>query len=626
MRQRTRFLIQVTLCGIGLLIAGGLLARNAWQPPRPSEVTVPESASSARYEVLAKPALPANDYVGGETCRACHQTIWDGYQSHPMSNSSASIDDASPLEDYDEKASFAVSTPIGDVEYRVEKTPEGVFHHELLTDPVLGLIYDQRVRIDYAIGSGRHGRSYVFEQNDCLFMSPITWYSDESIWNLSPNYRPGKNFRFERRVVLGCLVCHTEQVSVNRDAPNHFTSPVILEAKIGCESCHGPGSSHVAFQEKRTRSTDHFSLETDPIINPVKLDSERRESVCWQCHLAAEERITRFGRLDSDFRPGARFDDIWVAFVRGLRLDEEGTMRVASHVEQTHASVCYQRSEGRFGCLSCHDAHTVPSAREKEGYYREKCLTCHANRGCALAPSERIQRNPADSCIACHMPSHGLNRIPHTSRTDHRVLRHPQPEIQTNRDLPLSIFNPGNRKLPQIEEDRAWGLVLAKIAYLQQNAEAARAANDKLAAVQQFVPEDCRVLEWLGVCEQLLNQPESARRHWLQILSRFPQDEGALQRLADLQLTQSNLIETKQALERYLNINPWQSNYQIRLAAVFGNLGLLNEASRHSTESLRINPTLAPAHRILAEVYQRQGKEKEAEQHRKMSQRLEPHK
>jgi hypothetical protein len=623
MLVRRSLLIPAALCGVGLLVVAGFLAVTVGRPSRPSDKPVLASVRPAKSEVLVKPPLPADDYIGAAACRTCHQTIWDRYQSHPMSNSSASTAEATPLEDFDQNTSFTVSTSIGEIEYRVEKTAEGIFHHESLTDPILGSVYDQRVRVDYSIGSGRHGRSYVFAQDDCLFMSPITWYSEESKWELSPNYRPGKHPRFERRILLGCLVCHTERVSVNREAPTHFSSPAIHVAKIGCESCHGPGASHIAFRE-RSQSAEQASTANDPIINPAKLDPERRESVCWQCHLAAEERITRYGRLDSDFRPGARFDDIWIAFGRGLRLDEAGTMRVASHVEQTRASVCFQRSDGRFGCLSCHDAHSAPTAQDKVAFYRDKCLACHVNQGCALEKSVRTQSNPADSCIDCHMPSHGLNRIPHTSRTDHRVLRHPQPEILPNRDLPLSIFNPDNHKLPQIEEDRAWGLVLAKFAYLQQNVEIAREANQKLAAVQPFVPDDKLVLEWLGVSEQLINRLESARNRWLQILEQLPHDEGALQRLADLQMSQSNLQATKETLTNYLTVNPWQSSYQLRLAAVFGDLGMLDDAARQAKESLRINPTLASAHRILAEVYRRQGKHDESEFHQTMCKRLEP--
>jgi Tfp pilus assembly protein PilF len=92
--------------------------------------------------------------------------------------------------------------------------------------------------------------------------------------------------------------------------------------------------------------------------------------------------------------------------------------------------------------------------------------------------------------------------------------------------------------------------------------------------------------------------------------------------MADLQLSKSNLMETTQALGDFLKVNPWQSGYQLRLAATEGNLGQLDDAAIHAKEALRINPTLSSAHFILAEVYQRQGKHDQAEYHRKMTHRL----
>jgi tetratricopeptide (TPR) repeat protein len=112
----------------------------------------------------------------------------------------------------------------------------------------------------------------------------------------------------------------------------------------------------------------------------------------------------------------------------------------------------------------------------------------------------------------------------------------------------------------------------------------------------------------------------------LQILERRPHDEGALQRLADLHVSQSNLQATKETLTNYLAINPWQSSYQLRLAAVYGDMGMLDDAARQANESLLINPTLASAHRILAEVYRRRGMLDESEFHHKMYERLEPKK
>ncbi|HKB01518.1 MAG TPA: tetratricopeptide repeat protein, partial [Gemmataceae bacterium] len=56
-------------------------------------------------------------------------------------------------------------------------------------------------------------------------------------------------------------------------------------------------------------------------------------------------------------------------------------------------------------------------------FYRQKCLTCHASRGCAVPVAERKQRQSADDCSVCHMPR-GDTDIPHVAFTHHRIGRH----------------------------------------------------------------------------------------------------------------------------------------------------------------------------------------------------------
>lgn len=570
-----------------------------------------------------KPAIPPNDYVGGSECRRCHQTIWDRYQTHPMSISSALVGEASSLDEYDGHTSFRAQLATGEMEYRVEKTPEGVFHHELFNDFELGPIFDQKVQVELAVGSGRRGRSYVLIKDDHLYMSPISWYGQESKWDLSPNYPAGNHPRFERRIRQACIICHTDRISTSRQEPDQFGTPAVPQPKISCERCHGPGAGHIAFHEKQSKSPDHSSTAADPIVNPSKLDSERRESVCWQCHFSAEERITRYGRMDSDFRPGMHFDDVWVAFVRGTRVDTAGSMLAVSQVEQTRSSLCFQKSEGRFGCISCHDPHYSPPEHEKARFYREKCLACHAERGCALSLDQRTRESEQDSCVDCHMPSSGLKGIPHTAQVDHRVLRRRPSDSKSTLELPLSIFKSGIRELPQIEQDRAWGLAFAKIAQIKTDPESAHKGREKLAMVRSSIPDDVQVLEWLGVCELILGKKDNARRDWSDILKIHPNDEGALKRLADLAITERDLPAARDALVRSLKVSPWEGKHHAQLASIYGSLGDFDAATRHANEALQVNPTLSGAHGILAEIYKLQGNQSDARRHQKLHQRLE---
>ena len=44
-----------------------------------------------------------------------------------------------------------------------------------------------RQELLYFIGSGKRGRTYLFEQSGYWFESPINWYAKKQIWDMAPN-------------------------------------------------------------------------------------------------------------------------------------------------------------------------------------------------------------------------------------------------------------------------------------------------------------------------------------------------------------------------------------------------------------------------------------------------------
>ncbi len=608
---------------VGVMVAGAICGGIAvlQRPKLLTEHKVADRPSA--HPVLQKPTRPPQGYVGGEACRRCHERVWEQYQSHSMSRSSAIVSDATSIEDFDQRPSFDAQTQIGTVNYRVERSNEGEFHHESLTDPVLGQVYDQRVKIEFVIGSGKVGRTYLHVQKDCFFVSPIAWYPQGAKWDLSLGYRPGRHPRFERKATQLCLTCHTDRVVVDEEYPERFNLKSIQGAAISCERCHGPGRDHIAFHDRSPNQVNIAADTIDPIVNPIKLDSERRESICWQCHFSADDRVLRYGRTHADFRPGMTFDEIWVPFVRN-DVDAPIPVEPVNHVEQILVSQCYRRSDGRFGCLSCHDAHSLPSPKEKDRFYRAKCLACHIDRGCSEPIELRTQSSESDSCVECHMPPQRLDRLSHTSQTDHRILRKPMPKQGTARKSELAIFHFGDRQLPQIEQDLAWGLYLGKEAESKRNVNQARLAEPKLASALKSVPDDDEIQEVLGGCEALLGQTNRAKDRWRQILERHPNAERVLLRLAVFSTEQNDLTTARNALIQYLQINPWNSDAQARLAAIFAYEGQFEAAIQSATLALEVNPSDPFPHNVLAQAYQGLGKREEAKKHVMWAQRLTP--
>ena len=569
-----------------------------------------ERVSPYRIDDAIDPSL--SDYVGSMACRDCHAEINEQYQSHPMANSYARVEHATPIENYEERLEFH---PPGNRSYRVERTDGRVLHHEIMLDTSGDVIYDQAAPVTWSLGSGKRGRAYVIDQDGLLFKSSVSWYSDTHEWGLSPDYLPESHMRFERRMTEGCLACHSGLPNFTRGEPDKFKDPPFLEEAIGCERCHGPGRKHVAFHNSDATGQD-------PIVNPERLDMDRREAICAQCHLRGQTRILRTGRTALDFRPGERLEDNWIVFVKshGGGLTRSG--RAATQAEHMVSSVCFQQSEGRLGCTSCHDPHSMPAPEKRDEFYRQKCLNCHEDQGCSLAVSEREAAPHLDRCTSCHMPSINAENVLHRSVADHRILRKPveDDDPQTTESI---VFQFADSPIPEFELRRARALKMVQEAIEQrQDQDLARAAASSLKPLLEEAPEDLDLYVAMGNCALILNQPREAERYWSEVLRINPRHEQTIQALAVLYHDNRQLIPAEQALKEFVALNPWHGSYYGRLANVLVYRGNTAAAIAAAERGLELNPHLWKLHEFLVDLYTNIGDKESAQRHQDLLKRM----
>src|SRR5262249_45438115 len=148
-------------------------------------------------------------------------------------------------------------------------------HTETRRDPHGQVLTAVEAEVQYVVGSGRRGQTYLIDRDGYLFQSPITWYPQERRWDLSPGYRK-ENAHSTRVVTEQCLFCHANRVEQVKTSVNRFEPPLFRGQSIGCERCHGPGALHV----RRPEVVDGRDLT---IVNPRHLEPALRESVCEQC-------------------------------------------------------------------------------------------------------------------------------------------------------------------------------------------------------------------------------------------------------------------------------------------------------------------------------------------------------
>src|SRR5271170_243897 len=349
------------------LLCAGLRMAEARQNGQavPVQPTPPDQYLNARAGV---------EYVGDESCRKCHSTIYAQFKQTGMGRS-VSIPSAEDLRE--------LAKPIRLINEKLNRTysvyaRDGkIIHQESESDAKGRPVFSETHEIAYTVGAGDVGKSYLVAQGDALFVSPISYYARIGGWDLSPGYGEGIFRGFTRRVVELCVDCHTGWPLLVPGTHNRFQQPPFRSLTVGCERCHGPGAIHV---EQRTQDAivgGSFDESTDlSIVNPRKLRPEIRDDVCAQCHLAGDARVLQPGKDYLDFRPGTALGDVVTIF--SVPQTIKGNHFVAlDQFEQLKLSRCWTASNGRLGCISCHNPHVQLHDDQAVNFFRDRCLSCH---------------------------------------------------------------------------------------------------------------------------------------------------------------------------------------------------------------------------------------------------------
>ncbi len=394
---------------LAVLAVGGiyLWSRPGHRSRRPTpHFDLPPLATSPYLNATA-----AATYVGLKACAECHA---DQYRTYRLTAHSLALADLDPkAEPPDGRFTHAASGR----SYAIYRQGHELHHRESVRDPDGQEYATADYPIRYLVGSGRHTRSYLIEVDGFLGESPLTWYTARHTWGMSPGYDRRNHRGFERAADSSCLFCHVGRMT---EPDENYQRLTIVEQPIGCERCHGPGSLHVA-QERALRdgTAPAGSERTPTIVHPRQLPRSLGEAICAQCHLNGDSMVTLRGRSLNDFRPGLPLSDFCINY----RLDEPNSrMKVVGHVEQLHLSRCYQASE-KLTCVTCHDPHANTPPDRQRAHHIAVCKKCHADESCRLDHAERLRRNRAGDCVACHMPQ-VETEIPHIAFTHHRIGIH----------------------------------------------------------------------------------------------------------------------------------------------------------------------------------------------------------
>ena len=408
------------------------------------------------------------NYVGMNTCKLCHQSIYNSFIKTGMGKS---FDLASKSKSSADFSKPGIYDKIADLHYKAYWNKDSLYIHEFRIQKNETL-YSRKEQVNFIIGSGQHTNSHLQINNGYLNQMPMTYYTQKKKWDLPPGFENGINTRFTRKIGLECISCHNAYPNLIIGSENKYQS---MPSGIDCERCHGPGSIHVK-QRQNGSKVDTSKYIDYSIVNPAKLSIDEQFDVCQRCHLQGNA-ILKENKSFFDFKPGQKLSNYISVFLPKYT-NSNTEFIMASHADRLKQSACFIKSYEKIQnknilkpykeamtCITCHNPHV--SVRETNAnVFNDACLSCHntktenENTKLKLQNAHKLfKKNTWSNCVSCHMPVSGSSDIPHVTVHDHYIRKPITVEEKNKIKTFIGLF--------AINEKKPDSLTIAK-AYINQ--------------------------------------------------------------------------------------------------------------------------------------------------------------
>ena len=379
-------------------------------------------------------------YKGSESCRSCHKREYDLWKGSHHERAMAVASDQSILGDFSNAVFSIHGTKSrfyrdGDKYMVHTQGPDGEMDDFEITH-AFGYYPLQQYLVPFPEG-----------RLQCL---PIAWDVEKQRWyHLYPDdpidpsdwlhwTKAGQNWNGM------CAECHSTDLKKNYDPASDSYQTTWSEISVGCEACHGPGSSHIRWAETPEMGRpplENYALE----VKTGNIGAHEQIQICAPCHSRRASLTDLSHNVDDLMDYGIP------------QLLSEGMYHADGQIlEEVYVygsfiqSKMYHRD---VKCSDCHDVHSIKTVKTGN----DLCLQCH--QGKIYDQKEhhfhKVKGEPGQpvkdaggrilfevgtgaECVQCHMPGRHYMGIDY--RPDHS-LRIPRPDLSD----PLKTPNACNR-------------------------------------------------------------------------------------------------------------------------------------------------------------------------------------